>query len=109
MITKANRERADEVIMKKCLAFVLGSGGARGALQVGALRTLFEVGYHPDLLTRLLYEYQSTTVAFRAIVNPLQGASRPAFVGLADLQNLPQKWHGFRIFAHNPEISGSLA
>jgi NTE family protein len=50
MITEANRERADEVIMKKCLAFVLGSGGARGALQVGALRALFEAGYHPDLL-----------------------------------------------------------
>jgi len=50
MITKANRERADEVIMKKCLAFVLGGGGARGALQVGALRALFEAGYQPDLL-----------------------------------------------------------
>lgn len=36
--------------MKKCLAFVLGGGGARGALQVGALRALFEAGYQPDLL-----------------------------------------------------------
>lgn len=35
---------------KKCLAFVLGGGGARGALQVGALRALFEVGLKPDLL-----------------------------------------------------------
>ncbi|MRR33005.1 hypothetical protein EG834_22335 [bacterium] len=50
MITKANRERADEVIMKKCLALVLGGGGARGALQVGALRALFEAGYQPELL-----------------------------------------------------------
>ncbi|PKN97520.1 MAG: hypothetical protein CVU42_15885 [Chloroflexi bacterium HGW-Chloroflexi-4] len=50
MITKTNRERVDEVMMKKCLAFVLGGGGARGALQVGALRALFEAGYHPDLL-----------------------------------------------------------
>jgi hypothetical protein len=31
----------------------------------------------------------------------------PAFVGLADLQNPPHKWHGFRVFAHNPEVSGS--
>lgn len=32
------------------LAVVLGGGGARGAMQVGALRALFEAGYKPDLL-----------------------------------------------------------
>jgi NTE family protein len=32
------------------LAFVLGGGGARGALQVGALRALLEIGLAPDLL-----------------------------------------------------------
>ncbi len=37
-------------MMEKCLAFVLGGGGARGALQVGALSALFEAGYKPDLL-----------------------------------------------------------
>ena len=31
-------------------AFVLGGGGARGALQVGALRALLEAGLQPDLL-----------------------------------------------------------
>jgi NTE family protein len=36
--------------MSGCLAFVLGGGGARGALQIGALRALFEAGYKPDLL-----------------------------------------------------------
>ena len=36
--------------MEKCLAFVLGGGGARGAMQIGALRALFEAGYKPDLL-----------------------------------------------------------
>ena len=36
--------------MKKNLAFVLGGGGARGAMQVGALRALFEAGVKPDLL-----------------------------------------------------------
>lgn len=36
--------------MKKNLAFVLGGGGARGAMQVGALRALLEEGYKPDLL-----------------------------------------------------------
>jgi NTE family protein len=32
------------------LAFVLGGGGAKGALQVGALRALLEAGFVPDLL-----------------------------------------------------------
>ena len=36
--------------MNKCLAFVLGGGGARGAMQVGALRALLEAGLKPDLL-----------------------------------------------------------
>lgn len=36
--------------MKKPLAFVLSGGGARGALQVGALRAFLEAGYHPDIL-----------------------------------------------------------
>jgi NTE family protein len=36
--------------MESKLAFVLGGGGARGALQVGALQALLEAGYQPDLL-----------------------------------------------------------
>lgn len=36
--------------MEEKLAFVLGGGGARGAMQVGALRALHEAGYRPDLL-----------------------------------------------------------
>src|SRR5512133_3326197 len=35
----------------KKLAFVLGGGGSRGAMQVGALRALLEAGYQPDLVT----------------------------------------------------------
>jgi len=37
--------------MENKLAFVLGGGGSRGAMQVGALRALFEAGYYPDLVT----------------------------------------------------------
>jgi NTE family protein len=37
--------------VNKKLAFVLGGGGSRGALQVGALRALLEAGYQPDLVT----------------------------------------------------------
>lgn len=36
--------------MQKRVAFVLGAGGARGALQVGALRALAEAGFRPDIL-----------------------------------------------------------
>lgn len=36
--------------MDKCTALVLGGGGSRGALQVGALRALLEAGIFPDLL-----------------------------------------------------------
>lgn len=36
--------------MERCTAFVLGGGGSRGALQVGALRALLEAGIVPDLL-----------------------------------------------------------
>ncbi len=36
--------------MDKHLALVLGGGGARGALQVGAMRALCEQGYQPDLV-----------------------------------------------------------
>lgn len=36
--------------MKRNLAFVLGGGGSRGALQVGALRALLEADILPDML-----------------------------------------------------------
>jgi NTE family protein len=36
--------------VKRQLAIVLGGGGARGALQVGALRALLEAGIKPDIL-----------------------------------------------------------
>lgn len=38
------------ITLKRPLAFVLSGGGARGALQVGALRALLEADIHPDLL-----------------------------------------------------------
>lgn len=37
--------------MKTKRALVLSSGGSRGALQVGAIRALYEMGYSPDLIT----------------------------------------------------------
>ncbi len=36
--------------MRRKLAFVLSGGGSRGALQVGALRAIYETGLKPDIL-----------------------------------------------------------
>lgn len=49
----------------KKIAFVLAGGGARGALQAGAMRALLEAGIHPDL-----------------IVGSSIGAVNAAFIGL---------------------------
>ncbi|CAG0983684.1 hypothetical protein ANAEL_01890 [Anaerolineales bacterium] len=66
--------------MKKCLAFVLGGGGARGALQVGALRALIEAGRRPDLLV-------GTSVgAMNAACLALNGVNQ------AGLATLEQAW-----------------
>ncbi|MBP1692831.1 MAG: hypothetical protein H6Q37_714 [Chloroflexi bacterium] len=51
--------------MRNRLALVFSGGGARGALQVGALRALLEYGYYPDILV-------GTSI----------GAANAAFVGL---------------------------
>jgi NTE family protein len=61
------------------LALVLGGGGARGALQVGAVRALFERGIQPDLL-----------------VGTSAGAVNAVFLGLdptrAQVARLEQAW-----------------
>jgi NTE family protein len=65
---------------KRQLAFVLGGGGSRGALQVGALRALIEAGMQPDLLV-------GTSVgAMNAAYLALHG------INLAGLSALEQAW-----------------
>jgi len=66
--------------MKKCVAFVLSGGGARGAFQVGALKALLEAGYQPDLLV-------GTSVgAINSAYLALHG------VDLASVEKLIQVW-----------------
>ncbi|NPV55376.1 MAG: patatin-like phospholipase family protein [Anaerolineae bacterium] len=65
---------------KSPLAFVLSGGGSRGAMQVGALRALFEAGYVPEILG-------GTSI----------GAANSAFLALhgctlESLANLEQVW-----------------
>ena len=36
--------------MEGPIAFVLGGGGVRGAVEIGMIRALFECGVHPDLV-----------------------------------------------------------
>lgn len=60
------------------LAFVLSGGGARGALQVGALRALLEAGIKPDLLV-------GTSIgAVNATYLAVQGVNLTSVDGLAD-------------------------
>jgi NTE family protein len=67
--------------MRKQLAFVLGGGGARGALQVGALRALLEAGYQPNMLV-------GTSVgAINATFLALRGAT------LQSVDELVQAWY----------------
>lgn len=62
-------------------AFVLGGGGARGALQVGALRALLEAGLRPDL-------WAGTSIgAVNASYLALHGFTPES------LDSLEQNWH----------------
>ena len=66
--------------MRKPLAFVFSGGGARGALQVGAVQALVEAGYTPDMLV-------GTSVgAVNACYLAIHG------VNLTTIQNLKRIW-----------------
>ncbi len=67
--------------MKQKLAFALSGGGARGALQVGALRALLEAGYQPDILTGT--SIGSVNTAFLAING----------MNLASIDAMTEAWH----------------
>lgn len=64
--------------MEKHLAFVLGGGAARGALQVGALRALLEAGIQPDLLVG------TSAGALNATYLALRGVSLSSIEAMAD-------------------------
>jgi NTE family protein len=67
--------------MGKQLAFVLSGGGARGALQAGALRALLEADVRPNLLV-------GTSVgAINSAYLAVHG------VNLASVESLAQAWH----------------
>ncbi len=65
---------------KRKRAFVLSGGGARGALQVGALRALLEAGIQPDLLVG------SSVGAINAVFLALHGFNAEG------LDNLEASW-----------------
>ena len=64
--------------MTKALAFVFSGGGARGALQVGALRAVLENGLKPDLLVGT--SIGSVNAGYLA----LHGFSKESLDGLAE-------------------------
>jgi NTE family protein len=65
--------------MKRELAFVFGGGGARGALQVGALRALLEADYHPDILVGC------SAGAFNAALLAINGVNLSGVTRLAEV------------------------
>jgi NTE family protein len=90
-----------EEAMKNNLAFVLGGGGARGALQVGALDALLAAGLKPDLLV-------GTSIgAVNAAYLALKGFNQEGIQGLVQAwrdasvaELLPENylWLGLRFF-----------
>ena len=70
------------LLMAKQLAFVLSGGGARGALQAGALRALLEADIRPDMLVG------TSAGAVNAAYLAVHG------VNLASVESLAQAWHG---------------
>ena len=67
--------------MAKQLAFVLSGGGARGALQAGALRALLEADIRPAMLVG------TSAGAINAAYLAVHG------VNLASVESLAQAWH----------------
>jgi NTE family protein len=94
--------------VKSQLAFVLGGGGARGALQVGALRALLEAGFYPDLLV-------GTSIgAVNAAFLATRGVNLETIAGLelawqdamsADLLPSNYLWLSVRVLFNRPTIS----
>lgn len=92
--------------MKKQLAFVLGGGGSRGALQVGALRALLESGYVPDLLVGT--SIGALNAAFLAIHGTSLGSIQALVktwrqASLIDLLPANYLWLAVRALFNRPE------
>lgn len=96
--------------MEKCLALVMGGGGARGALQVGALRALFESGYRPDLLVGTsIGAVNATALALWGVDLTGVDALERAYHDLADarLMEPPRGRASLRILRGQPNIEAT--
>ncbi|HTP03362.1 MAG TPA: patatin-like phospholipase family protein [Anaerolineales bacterium] len=86
--------------MNQQTTFVFGGGGARGALQVGALQALLEAGFRPDLVVG------SSAGAINAAFLAIHGFSRSgllalaaAWLGAAEADLLPANYVGMTLRA----------
>ncbi|MCU0486671.1 MAG: patatin-like phospholipase family protein, partial [Anaerolineales bacterium] len=91
--------------MKK-LALVLGGGGARGALQVGALRAIAEAGLKPSLLAgasigALNATYWALHGLDRAAVDQMEKVWHDS--GAADLLPANYLWLSVRTLFNRPD------
>jgi NTE family protein len=90
-------------MMKKKLAFVLSGGGARGALQMGALRALFEAGFQPDLLAGTsIGSANSTFIAVHGFNDAGLQRLEQVWLSTIDQDLLPTNlwWHTMQILFH---------
>ncbi len=87
--------------MKRSLAFVLGGGGARGALQAGALRALLEAGIQPDLLAGTsIGAVNAVFLAMRGFTPEALDQLNAAWYAAAKADLLPtsRSWLTLRVF-----------
>jgi len=83
------------------LAFALGGGGARGALQVGALRALYEASIRPDLLVGTsIGAVNAVFVAMHGFTPQALDALETAWFAAAQADLFPTNmtWLALRVF-----------
>lgn len=96
--------------MKKRTAFVLSGGGARGALQVGALQALIEAGITADILVGTsIGAANSAFLALSGFNEEAIGGLRAVYRHAAIADLLPQKyvWLTLRTFFNRPSSEPS--
>jgi len=92
---------------KRKLAFALGGGGARGALQAGALRALLEAGIQPDLLTGTsIGAVNAVFLAMHGLTPQALDALRTAWYAAAKADLFPASttWLTLRIFLNRARV-----
>lgn len=90
------------------LAFALGGGGARGALQVGALRALYEAGIRPDFLAGTsIGAVNAVFLAMHGYTFDALDRLEDAWMAAAAAEIFPTNmtWLALRVFFNRPQVN----